>query len=217
MIRVAVVDDHPIARYGFEHLLSQAPGIRVVAVASTPGDVPAGGDGGDAQVDVVVMDLYLDGDRPSLHALRALAALVPVLVMSASVSPSDVVAAIRAGASGYLSKQAGFDAFRAAIETVASGGFWLSSQLADVLRSQLPRGGGGGGVAPFAADLSPREQEVLDCIARGFTHVQTARRMGISKATVDTYVERIRGKMHVGNKAELTRLALERRTDESPR
>jgi DNA-binding CsgD family transcriptional regulator len=56
--------------------------------------------------------------------------------------------------------------------------------------------------------LSPREEETLDLIARGFTHAQVARRMGISKATVDTYVERIRGKLQVGNKAELTRAAM---------
>lgn len=60
--------------------------------------------------------------------------------------------------------------------------------------------------------LSPREEQALDFIARGFTHAQTARRMGVTKATVDTYVERIRAKLQVGNKAELTRAALSRIT-----
>ena len=216
-IRVAVVDDHPIARYGLERLLAQAPNILVVATASAPDEVMPAPDAGSAPgIDVIVMDLYLDGDQPSLASLCELATAAPVLVMSASVRPSDVVGAVQAGASGYLSKQAGFDTFRAAVEIVASGGFWLSSQLADILRSQLAAHGGDR-ATHSTGGLSPREEEVLDCIARGFTHVQTARRMGISKATVDTYVERIRGKMHVGNKAELTRLALERRRDESPR
>jgi DNA-binding NarL/FixJ family response regulator len=58
--------------------------------------------------------------------------------------------------------------------------------------------------------LSPREEQALELIARGFTHAQAARRMGVSKTTVDTYVERIRIKLQVGNKAELTRAAINR-------
>lgn len=211
-VRVAVVDDHPIARYGLERLLAQASNILVMVTAATPDEVLTCLDGAGAPgIDVIVMDLYLNGDEPSVQSIRDLGTVAPVIVMSASVRPMDVVGAIQAGASGYLSKQTGFDTFRAAIEMVASGGFWLSSQLADILRSRLVTRGGADRGGRSAGDLSPREEEVLDCIAQGFTHDQTARRMGISKATVDTYVERIRSKMHVGNKAELTRLALERR------
>lgn len=212
MIRVAVVDDHPVARYGIEHMLGKEPGIVVAATASTAAEAA---EAASAGVDVVLMDLYLEGERPSLPAVRELAAAVPVLVVSASVRPGDVVEAVRAGASGYVSKQAEAATFRTAVETVADGGFWLSSQLADVLRSHLAAGGEEASPSPgsevAAGGLSPREDEVLSCIAQGFTHAQTARRLGISTATVDTYVERIRAKMHVGNKAELTRLALERR------
>ena len=65
---------------------------------------------------------------------------------------------------------------------------------------------------PALPALSPREQQTLDLIALGHTHAQVAKRMGISKATVDTYVERIRAKLRVGNKADLTRAALTRLT-----
>ncbi|MEU7870001.1 LuxR C-terminal-related transcriptional regulator [Dactylosporangium sp. NPDC049140] len=76
-------------------------------------------------------------------------------------------------------------------------------QLADLVRATLVE------PAPAAGALSPREQQTLDLIASGFTHAQVASRMGVRKATVDTYVERIRAKLQLGNKAELTRAALD--------
>jgi DNA-binding NarL/FixJ family response regulator len=99
----------------------------------------------------------------------------------------------------------------AAVHTVASGGFALSSQLADILQGELARVPAAAGAAAGTPGLSPREEEALDLIARGLTHAQAASRMGVSRATVDTYVERIRAKLHVGNKAELARAAIERR------
>jgi DNA-binding NarL/FixJ family response regulator len=81
--------------------------------------------------------------------------------------------------------------------------------LADILHTQMT-----GQARPSPPDpralLSPREEQALDLIARGYTHAQAATRMGVTKATVDTYVERIRAKLQVGNKAELTRAALQR-------
>ena len=99
----------------------------------------------------------------------------------------------------------------AAVRTVASGGFALSSQLADILQGELARVPAAAGTTAATPALSPREEEALDLVARGLTHAQAASRMGVSRATVDTYVERIRAKLHVGNKAELARAAIERR------
>jgi DNA-binding NarL/FixJ family response regulator len=98
-----------------------------------------------------------------------------------------------------------------AVRTVASGGFVLSSQLADILQGELAQPATIGRAAADVPALSPREEETLDLIARGLTHAQAASRMGVSRATVDTYIERIRAKLHVGNKAELARAAIERR------
>jgi DNA-binding NarL/FixJ family response regulator len=137
-----------------------------------------------------------------------------VLVVSASGQPADVLGAIRAGACGYVTKLADPPMLIAAVRTVASGGFALSSQLADILQGELaraPEATGGPGDGPPAPALSPREEEALDLIARGLTHAQAASRMGVSRATVDTYVERIRAKLHVGNKAELAQAAIGRR------
>jgi two-component system, NarL family, nitrate/nitrite response regulator NarL len=86
----------------------------------------------------------------------------------------------------------------------------MSSQLADILHAGLATSAPPAAPSEARPDLSAREEQTLELIARGFTHAQVATRMGVRKATVDTYVERIRGKLQLGNKAELTRAALER-------
>jgi two-component system, NarL family, nitrate/nitrite response regulator NarL len=200
VIRVAVVDDHPVARYGLERMLDAAGDLAVVASGDGPAAVPA-------QVDVVVLDLYLNSDTPSLPAVKALSGRCAVLVMSASRSPGDVLAALQHGASGFITKHSGDDAVLAAVRAVAAGGFHLSAQLADILQAELAVLAGP--AAKPAPALSPREQEVLSLIARGFTHGQTATRLGVSPSTVETYVARIRAKLGLGNKAQLALAALE--------
>jgi DNA-binding NarL/FixJ family response regulator len=210
LIQVAIVDDHPVAQRGLQSVLAEAGDIQVSAAVATPAELSlAGPDAG--RPDVIILDLYHDGDEPCLDVIPRLRQDHKVLVVSASGRPADVLGAIRAGACGYVTKLADPAMLVAAVRTVASGGFALSSQLADILQGELAR-------VPAAADaeadtpaLSPREEEALDLIARGLTHTQAASRMGVSRATVDTYVERIRAKLHVGNKAELARAAIERR------
>ena len=202
MIRVLVVDDHHVTRYGVEHLLAGSGEVEVVAsVASLDEALPALARG----VDVVLLDLYLGVPEPALDVVARLSSTHRVLVMSASRRRPDVLAALRSGADGYLTKDSDDAEFLAAVRTVAGGGFSLSSSVADVLEAHLE-------AQPAAApDLSAREAEALGWIARGFTHAQTAQRMGISASTVDSYVERIRRKLGLGNKAELTAKAIELR------
>ncbi|AQZ67225.1 hypothetical protein BKM31_42395 [[Actinomadura] parvosata subsp. kistnae] len=217
MIRVGIVDDHPVARHGVEHMLSAAPDIQVEASVADTALLPP-----HDRLDVVVHDLYLVEDRPAIDAVATLSPVVPVLVMSASRRPGDVLACVRAGARGYVTKDASALLMLAAVTTVASGGFALSPHLADALLADLaalaetPRDDSAEGAAQDdpLVPLSPREEETLRWIARGQTHGQIARRMGISKATVDSHVERIRAKLHAGNKADLTRSALRRFGDE---
>lgn len=148
--------------------------------------------------------MYLRSQEPALGAIRALSASQRVLVISASGRQSDVLAALKAGAQGYLTKDADDEEVTHAVRTVAGGGFYLSASVANFLQSDLedhrPTG---------LAVLSPREELTLSYIARGFTHAQTATRMNIRPATVDSYIERIRGKLGLGNKADLTRMAIE--------
>jgi two-component system nitrate/nitrite response regulator NarL len=213
LIQVAIVDDHPVARRGLQSILAEAGDIEVSAAVASPAGLSRAGPG-EVHPDVIMLDLYLDGDEPCLDVIPELRQGYKVLVVSASGRPADVLGAIRAGACGYVTKLADPLMLVSAVRTVAGGGFALSSQLADILRGELARVPAAAGAPAAAAGgpaLSPREEEALDLIARGLTHAQAAARMGVSRATVDTYVERIRAKLHVGNKAELAQAAIERR------
>jgi DNA-binding NarL/FixJ family response regulator len=203
MIALGILDDHPIVRHGMSHLLEQWPYFTVVSSGATIGEL-----GSIGSLDVVLLDLYLGSDDSALESITLLAAWTSVLVVSASACPADVLGAIRAGASGYLTNDCKPELLAGGVLTVASGGFALTSELADIVQSARPCDAGPGGDSPARARLSPREEQTLSYIARGFTHEQIATRLGIRKSTVNTYVERIRDKLQVGNKADLTRAAL---------
>jgi DNA-binding NarL/FixJ family response regulator len=199
-IRVAIVDDHPIARWGMERLFEPEAGLDVVCAVASFEEFRACAD----PPHVVILDLHLRQGKLTAAQIAEATGRCPALVVSASGRRDDVLSAIRAGASGYLVKSAEVSSFAEAIRTVAAGGFYLSSSLADLLESG-PRDRPG---AP-AAGLAPREREALSLIAQGLTQAQAAARMGVSPATVDTYVKRIRRKLGPGNKADLTRRAIE--------
>ena len=173
MIRVAVVDGHPVARHGVMSMLAEASDIEVVLSVADPAALLVAGSG---RVNVVLYDPYPVGAPVSLSTVRELSAQMRVLVMSAARDPGDAVAAIEAGACGYLTKQAGCELLEGAIRSVVAGGVYLSPELSSGRASPA---------AVPARVLSDREQLALACIARGFTHQQTATRMGVSKATVE--------------------------------
>lgn len=203
MLRLAIVDDHPVARHGIVSIVSAHDDLLVCASVSAPDELPRT-EKGAVDADLVLLDLYQADGRPALSAITEISAHVPVLIVSASRAPADVLSAMQAGASGYLTKHASEEAYVTAIRSVASGQFYLSAQLADLIQAATM----GRPPARPHQELSPREQEALSFIAQGFTHQQTANRMGVSKATVDTYIARIRTKLQLGNKAELALAAL---------
>jgi DNA-binding NarL/FixJ family response regulator len=182
--------------------------MALVASVSTPDALPApiGGEPSAGEIDVVLLDLYLDGETAALDAVAVVARRWPVLVLSASSRRGDVLAALQRGASGYLTKDADEEGLAEAVRIVAAGGFFLSAQLADILQSELSPDARPGPAGRQI--LSAREREVLSYVARGFTHQQTATRMAVSLSTVDTYVSRIRRKLGIGNKAQLAIAAL---------
>ncbi len=206
MIRVAVVDDHPVARRGLICILSGAADIDVVAEVEDPAAV-----GPDVVADVLICDPFPFGEAPRLSAVRELSDRAAVLAWSASRDRGDVAAAMRAGARGYLTKDAKDHAYLSAVRCLAGGALFLPDPQTPATPHSRT------GLTPWrvAADhtaaravLSEREREALAYVGRGFTHAQTATRMGVSKATVDTYIGRIRNKLQIGNKAELALAAL---------
>ncbi len=210
MIRVVLADDQELVRSAFALLVRSAPDMDVVGEA---------GDGTDAvrlarecRADVVVMDIRM----PGVDGIAATAAIagdedlagVRVLILTTFESDENVVAALRAGASGFLVKDTKPGNLLAAIRTVAGGEALLSpgatqALIGRVLRQPDPP-------APGALRaLTDREREVLTLIARGLNNAELAERLVISPLTAKTYVSRLLTKLDVRDRAQLVITAYE--------
>jgi DNA-binding NarL/FixJ family response regulator len=198
---VAIVNDQPITRSGLEQLAATIPGLTVTASVASVAELDQRG----AACDVVVLDVPAGEDAGlSLKMIARMAEISRPLVISGWDRPPSLLAVVRAGACGCVTRQASHGTVVRALSVVAAGGFFLCEQLADRFHKEVNR--------PPRADvhgLAPREAETLQWIARGLTQGQIATRMGLSQATVNTYAKRIRAKLKVNNKAELTRIAIE--------
>ncbi len=207
MIRLLIADDHPIVRAGLAGLLSDEPDIDVVAEAS---------DGDEAvrlaaqtRPDVVLMDLRM----PSVDGVTATARIVAargesfpprVLILTTYESDDQILAAIEAGASGYLLKAAPREEIIAGIRSVLAGQTALSPAVAARLVERMRR------PDPAASVLTARETEVLGRVAAGDANKQIALRLGIGESTVKTHLLRIYEKLGVDSRTRAVTLALER-------
>ncbi|MEU6377040.1 response regulator transcription factor [Streptomyces sp. NPDC046909] len=210
-LRVLLCDDHPLFLDGIAAALSAAEDIEVVAAAAT------GEEGirlaGELRPDLVVMDLGLP-DMSGLDAIRRLPG-VPVLVLSMSEDDPTVLAALKAGARGYLAKLAGRSEILHAVRTVAAGGAVFSGGVADRLMAFLTRPAGP--VAPCAfPELTGREREVLELLARGHDNHRIARSLFLSEKTVRNHVSHIFTKLSVRDRAEAVARARNARLGETP-
>jgi DNA-binding NarL/FixJ family response regulator len=213
-IRVMVVDDHPMWREGVARDLTEA-GYQVVAIA---------GDGRQAlrilpavRPDVLVLDLQLP-DLSGVEVIRRLAADhtgVRVLVLSASGEQRDVLDAVKAGASGYLVKSAARAEFLDAVRRTAAGDAVFTPGLAGLVLGEYRRLATAPPPGPDTPRLTERETEVLRLVAKGLTYRQIAERLVISIRTVQNHVQNTLGKLHLHNRSELVRYAIESGLDDS--
>ena len=202
MIRIAIADDHPVVREGLVAMLETEPDFEVVGTAATGAEAAAL----VARVDPDVM--LLDLELPELDGvgvLRRLAAegaRVRVIVFTVFDTDERIIAAVEAGAPGYLLKGAPRGELFAAVRTVAAGGSLLapvaSSAVLRRVRGEAPTGG---------PSLTPREREVLQALARGLGNKQIAARLGVSERTVKFHVSALFEKLGAGNRTEAVTIA----------
>ncbi|WP_253887714.1 response regulator [Actinokineospora diospyrosa] len=214
MITVMVVDDHPIWRDGVARDLSE----RGFEVRATAGDAPSAVRIARAvRPDVVLMDLNL-GEGSGVDATREITAELGetrVLVLSASGEHSDVLEAVKAGASGYLVKSASAEELVDAVGRTAAGDAVFTSGLAGLVLGEYRRMAAAPQEAA-APRLSDRETEVLRLVAKGLTARQIADRLFLSHRTVENHVQSTLRKLQLHNRVELARYAIEHGLDADP-
>ena len=212
--RILVVDDHPLTRDALASLLTQG-GFDVVGEAADGAEALALAH--ELQPDLVLLDLSMPGldGLSALPRLRAAAPDCEVVVLTASGTEEDLLAAIRAGAAGYLLKSEPPERIVAFLRGVANGEAALSGEIARRLLDQLRSGGGrlGGGVPNGIADaLSAREVEVLLLLDDHLSTDDIAKRLFISEHTVRSHVKSMLRKLGVSSRRDaLEQLALARR------
>jgi DNA-binding NarL/FixJ family response regulator len=207
-LRIFVVDDHDLFRVGIRHGLPAD--LEIVGEASEV--VPAVELISERLPDVVLLDVHLPGGggRLVIEGVHKKHPQVRFLALSASDSQEDVVAVVRAGARGYVTKTVSPPELAEAIRRVAEGDAVFSPRLAGFVLdafSALPRGE----VDPELDLLSDREREVLQYIARGYTYREVAGELFISVKTVESHVSAVLRKLQLSNRNELTRWAVERK------
>jgi DNA-binding NarL/FixJ family response regulator len=188
VIRVAVVEDHPVYRQGLAQVIEDDPALELTLAADSIEDFDA-----HARIrpDVVILDLGLPGKRYGTNAVRHLCKQGHrVLIVSAEDRQVRVLDAIAAGASGYLTKTAAPSEIIAAVTSVAAGETYVSATLA-------------GHLLKHSIKFTPREKEVLRLVASGETDRDIAEQLFVSVRTVHGHLEEIRAKMGCHNRTQL--------------
>lgn len=208
MIRVLIADDHAILRQGLKQILADTDDMTVAGEAASGTEVMQlirGEQEMDrCQFDVLLLDIAMPG-RNGIDVLKQIKDEMPKLpVLVLSMYPEDQYALrlLKAGASGYLTKESAPALLVEAIRKVAAGRKYISPAVADLLADQL------GGNGPQHADLSDREYQIMLQIASGSTVSEIAEKLSLSVKTISTYRARVLEKMHMKTNAEITHYAI---------
>ena len=212
--RVFLVDDHRLFLSGVRAELVDRDDVAVEIVGEAV-DVESAVEGiRRTAPDVVLLDVHLPGGggRAVIESVRATHPGVVFLALSVSDAAEDVIAVIRAGARGYVTKTISSDDLAAAVVRVCDGDAVFSPRLAgfvlDAFAGDLPSGAA---LDPELDQITPREREVLRLLARGYTYKEIARRLEVSIKTVETHVSSVLRKLQLSSRHELTRWATDRR------
>jgi DNA-binding NarL/FixJ family response regulator len=209
-----VVDDHPMWRDGVARDLTEA-GYEVTAVVGTGAQAVRLAQA--ARPDVVVLDLQLP-DLSGVEVIRGLLGAYPsvrVLMLSASGEQQDVLDAVKAGASGYLLKSAGRAEFLDAVRRTADGDAVFTAGLAGLVLGEYRRLAATPAAPADPPRLTDRETEVLRLVAKGLSYRQIAERLVVSHRTVQNHVQHTLDKLHLHNRVQLVRYAIEQGLDDA--
>lgn len=198
-IRILIVDDHPVVRFGLSAIIKSQPGMIVAAEATTGKeavelffrDLP----------DITLMDLRLPG-MSGLDAIRTILSAAPsakIIVLTTYEGDEDIYQALDAGAKGYLLKDAPHSNLLKAIQQVYAGGRFIPAAVAETLAARTP-----------SSDLTPRERQILSLIVKGLSNKGIGEALGISEGTVKTHVNAILGRLAVEDRTQAAVAALQR-------
>jgi two-component system response regulator NreC len=209
-IRILLADDHTILRAGLKMMLNAQPDMEVVGEAQ---------DGRQAiqealrlQPDIVLMDITMP-DMNGIEATRQIKKLLPdikVLILTMHEHEEYVFQALRAGASGYMLKEAADTELISALHIIQSGQFYLSPMAQSVMVGDYLQRVRVGEEKDSYSSLTEREREILKLVAEGYTNNQIAERLIISPKTVDTHRTHIMDKLNLHSRAELVKYAMRR-------
>jgi len=200
-VRVLIADDHPVFRFGIRALLEATHDMTVVGEATSGDEVIALA--GELHPDIILMDVRMPGIN-GIDATRRILHTRPqvrVLVVTMFEDDSSVFAAMRAGARGYVLKEATNEEIVQAIRTVGNGGATFSPAIATRLIAffaqphfSIPK--------TIFPELTDREREILDLLARGQSTTELGNRLGLSSKTISNYISNILTKLQVTDRAE---------------
>jgi DNA-binding NarL/FixJ family response regulator len=212
-IRLLIVDDHEVVRLGLRTLLETEPDLRVVAEAGTAEEALV--QTANHHPDVVILDIQLPG-RSGLDACRDIRQKFPqsqVVMLTSSANENFALEALRAGAAGYVLKQVGGDELVRAVRAAHNGETALDPKTAARLVARLNELQKKTEADAFR-DLSQREMEVLNLVARGWSNKEIAQALNLSEITARNYVTTIMEKLHLRNRVELAAYAIRNHIEE---
>ena len=209
MISILLVDDHPMLRQGVAQLIELEEGLSVIGEAGSGED--ALGLAAELDPDMILLDLNMRGmgGIETLVALRQQGVSACIMVFTVSDEPDDVVAALRAGADGYLLKDTEPEELLRSIVLASQGQPVFSPQLARILAAGVRDHKGD--LSALMARLTSRETQILQCIAQGKTNKSIARELNIAEATVKVHVKNLLKKIELRSRVEAAVWVLENR------
>jgi len=204
MIRILIADDHAIVRAGLRQFVADQADMQIVAEAASGTEAIAAVRAGE--IDVVLLDISMPDKNgiDTLKSLKHISPELPVLMLSAYAEDQYAVNLLRAGAAGYLNKEAASTQLVGAIRTVVRGRKYVSPSLAQILAD----GVSGDADRPLHGELSQREFQIFCKIAAGLAVSKIADELNLSVKTVSTYRTRILEKMAMKSNADLTYYAI---------